>query len=403
MADDGLASSELCAVNTGLHADVVAFCPWARCVDVLACATYELRDGVRVGRLHLYSARASASAAGWEASESSVATTAPTLHAEAQFECAGIFDASWLPPPAGGSADGCLLALACADGGVECVRASRARVGGPVSLGAVTRCALPDASGTRLFCLTADWAWARDASAGTDGAPGGTASTGAEPRARLAACDNSGRAHIFSLDGASPELVCSWQAHSLEIWTATHQRIDGGLLLTGADDCALRGWDARAVERPAVANGKGHAMGVTSIHTDPRAEHIVLTGSYDEHVRAIDLRMAQRELCSIALGGGVWCARWHPHVAGAIVAACMHNGFHFARACEGHARLERVGACAARDVGDSLAYGADWSHEPPRGASVLGATCSFYDRTLRLWTASRAAVMDPEMRLSVRV
>jgi diphthamide biosynthesis protein 7 len=146
----------------------------------------------------------------------------------------------------------------------------------------------------------------------------------------------------------------------------------------------------RALERPAFTN-KFHQMGVTSIQTDPRAEHMALSGSYDEQLRLFDLRMAHKELCALALGGGIWCARWHPTQRGAILAACMHNGFQLARAHEGHGRLEHVGSYGAHSGGDSLAYGADWSHQPARqpAGGFLAATCSFYDHTLHLWEAPR--------------
>jgi diphthamide biosynthesis protein 7 len=158
--------------------------------------------------------------------------------------------------------------------------------------------------------------------------------------------------------------------------------------MTGADDCKLKGWDTRAPSRPAFINSRSHTMGVTSIQTDPRSEHHVLTGSYDERLRIVDLRMPTTELCALPLGGGVWCARWHPRDPGAILTACMHNGFHIARA--GGDQLEHVASYEGHGVGDALAYGADWSHAPAHDTStgparLLGATCSFYDHALHLW------------------
>lgn len=386
----------MASVDTGLHADVVAFCPWANALDVLACATYELRDGARVGRLQLFSVHGGVAAVSDRATQAEFTPAcAPelALRAEAQLDCAGIFDAAWLPPPSQPSADGCLLALACADGSVQCVHTGRQVAGGPVSVETVARCELQETKGAAPFCLAVDWAWSRDTTVGAEDAAVFSSSSSFAQK-RLACCDSAGRAHIFGLDGAAPQLISSWQAHALEVWTVAHQRTEGGLLLTGADDCELRGWDVRALERPAFVNRKGHSMGVTSIQSDPRAEHIVLTGSYDEHLRTFDLRMPQRELCSLALGGGVWCAHWHPRMPGAIVTACMHNGFHLVRACDGHAGLEHAGVCSDRQVGDALAYGADWSHAPPgEGGHLIGATCSFYDHTLELW-ATRASLFE---------
>lgn len=390
----------LARADTGLHADVVAFCPWERALDVLACATYELRDGVREGRLNLYSVRAGAPSLDSDDDDAARVATgrARLLDAEASFDCAGIFDASWLPPPAGSSADECLMALACADGTARCLRVSRAEVGGPVCVDETVACRLPEKDGASPFCLAADWAWVR-AEGGASADASLALSAGTAPP-RLACCDNVGRAHVWSFDGGAASLVCSWQAHDLEIWTAAHQRLDGGLLMTGADDCTLKGWDTRAPTRPAFTNSKSHAMGVTSIQTDPRGEHRVLTGSYDEQLRIIDLRMPTTALCALPLGGGVWCARWHPRERGAILTACMHNGFQIARA-RAEDQLEHVASYEGHGVGDALAYGADWSHAPATDTSagrarLLGATCSFYDHALHLWAVPAGLVSAAE-------
>lgn len=376
------APATLDVVDTHMHADVIAFCPWSGAHDLVACATYQLRGGVRDGRLLLFSTRDS---------RESATSARLSLHAEAEHACAGIFDATWLVQPSDGEASGCLLALACADGTVQCLRASREDAQGPARLSTAASCELPDANGGRPFCLSVDWGWA---AAHAGGAAEHAVASADTP---LVACDNAGRAHLWRFDGGKPSLVSSWRAHDLEVWVVSHQRVRGGVVLTGADDSLLRGWDVRAPERPTFTN-KCHTMGVTSIQADPRADHVVATGSYDERLRLVDLRVPQRELCALPLGGGVWCARWHPTVSGALLAACMHNGFQLARARDGHARLESAGSYAGHGVGDALAYGADWSHATDGGGgSCLAATCSFYDHSMHLWEVRTDRFLDSEL------
>ena len=63
---------------------------------------------------------------------------------------------------------------------------------------------------------------------------------------------------------------------------------------SGADDCALKGWDYRQPSIPTFVNRKGHTAGVCCVESHPSEPHLLATGSYDEVARLWDTRsMAQ--------------------------------------------------------------------------------------------------------------
>jgi diphthamide biosynthesis protein 7 len=119
--------------------------------------------------------------------------------------------------------------------------------------------------------------------------------------------------------------------------------------------------------------------------------------SYDESLRIFDARSPLKPLRTIALGGGIWRARFHPDPArgNEMLVACMHDGFKVVKldsdlssgmvgvkgtdddtGCEIVTRFDEHG---------SLAYGADWSRLPLVEGQSLVSTCSFYDHTMHVW------------------
>ncbi|KAI3866572.1 hypothetical protein MKX03_023784 [Papaver bracteatum] len=125
--------------------------------------------------------------------------------------------------------------------------------------------------------------------------------------------------------------------------------------------------------------------------TDPNA---LLTGSYDEHLRIWDVRSISKPVneSSICLGGGVWRLKQHPSIPSLVLAACMHNGFAVVRV-EGE-KAEVLETCTNHK---SLAYGADWQRGPLSKKYEIerpvAATCSFYDRLVRVWLPDNDVVV----------
>ncbi len=178
-------------------------------------------------------------------------------------------------------------------------------------------------------------------------------------------------------------------------------------------------WDARTPLEPVFHNKKAHTAGVCAIECNPQRPHEVATGtcahhssaaagvlrivphrsrltgpcdvhprrrragSYDEHVRLWDMRQlhAPVRTSEVACGGGVWRVAWHPTDGVTLLAACMQNGFAIVT---GGAVALRYGEGAAAGEHGSLGYGVAWC--ALAGARAAALTCSFYDRSVHVWT-----------------
>ena len=198
---------------------------------------------------------------------------------------------------------------------------------------------------------------------------------------------SDGSVSIVSLLESKLEILEEWKAHDFELWTTSFDLHQPNLVYTGSDDCKFSCWDLRdSPSNPVFQNSGVHKMGVCCIAKNPHDPNCLLTGSYDECLRVWDLRSISKPVneASICLGGGVWRVKPHPSVPGLVLAACMHNGFAIVSIKEKEAEV-----LEAYKKHDSLAYGADWQ----RGAGILRegkkkpliATCSFYDKLVRVW------------------
>ena len=216
----------------------------------------------------------------------------------------------------------------------------------------------------------------------------------------------------------------SWSAHDYEAWTAAFQTGSRDVIYTGADDALLKGWDLRAPLRKPTFVNKSHDAGVCCVACSPHEEQVFATGSYDEKLRIWDARQTSGPTEEVELGSGVWRVKFHPQPArrNDLLTGCMRNGFHvltresIRSTITGNldglnlsdtatlasdpdtvlAAAVKTDASSAKSSSGSelrktcsymkhtdLAYGCDWSHDPcaPR---VIGS-CSFYDKTLRVW------------------
>uniref|UniRef100_A0A5B7BX14 methylated diphthine methylhydrolase n=1 Tax=Davidia involucrata TaxID=16924 RepID=A0A5B7BX14_DAVIN len=330
------------------NADAVEFCPHDSFCHVLAASTYTLQEGERPSRsgsISLFNVNADAG----------------RLELFHRVETAGIFDVKW---NSAGANVGPLLAQADADGYLR-VHYLECCSDGPEARGNF----LKEVCGEQVsssMCLCLDWN------------PSATS---------ISVGLSDGSVSIVSFLESQLDVQEEWKAHEFELWATSFDIHQPQLVYTGSDDCKFSCWDLRdGPSKLAFQNTKIHKMGVCCIAKSPSDPHTLLTGSYDEYLRVWDVRSISKPIneTSICLGGGVWRIKHHPFVPGLVLAACMHNGFAVVK-------IKGDGAEVIETYSKhgSLAYGADWQKgelcQEGKRKSAAVATCSFYDRLLRVW------------------
>ncbi|KAJ0948496.1 putative transcription factor WD40-like family [Helianthus annuus] len=320
----------------------VEFFPRDSFHHVLAASTYTLQEGDqprRSGSISLFS------------------VDLDRVNLSYRLKTAGIFDMKW--NPVGANATHPLLAQADADGFLR-VHHLKNSINGD---------ALKEVHNQKVsssMCLCLDWN------------PSATSiSTGL----------SDGLVSLISIDETKTTVLQEWKAHDFEVWAASFNPDQPHLVYTGSDDCKFKGWDLRNnPSKIAFQNSKAHQMGVSCIAKSSHDPNTLFTGSYDENLRVWDVRSISRPVneTSINLGGGVWRMKNHYVVPGLILAACMHNGFAIVKV-DGN----EVKVVETYNKHDSLAYGADWYRGSIRDldnkVKTIVATCSFYDKLLRVW------------------
>ena len=181
-------------------------------------------------------------------------------------------------------------------------------------------------------------------------------------------------------------MLNSWTGHSLESWIVACDRVNENILYTGADDCLLKMWDLRVgTKRPSITS-KRHSMGVCSIQSHPKRDHVFCSGSYDESIIVWDNRTMKQPLSEFQTGGGVWRLKWHPHGKDTLLAACMHNGY---KIINYDNDLTKPFLKTSYEKHESLAYGVDWcldyEQQNENKDETVFASCSFYDKLLTVW------------------
>lgn len=93
-----------------------------------------------------------------------------------------------------------------------------------------------------------------------------------------------------------------------------------GLVYSGGDDAAWKAWDLRTpCHLAALADRRSHGAGVCCVASHPALEHVVATGSYDEHARVWDCRQLSRPVCACQVRRGYPCRKFPRSAA--------HTGF----------------------------------------------------------------------------
>lgn len=207
-------------------------------------------------------------------------------------------------------------------------------------------------------------------------------------------------------DSASHMDVAS---HDLEAWTLAFLP-DGSGLLSGGDDSTLRFTelaDGSATSMPWV-DKKIHSAGVTAIlpvHLDPDGA-LIITGSYDDHIRLIHISIAGRRqlLADMNLGGGVWrlklldrkpklpahhgVEKWRaepPPEGLLLLVSCMHAGTRIVRLSRSASKDWHIEVLAKFEEHKSMNYGSDCQPNVNEEGQRSFISTSFYDRLLCLW------------------
>lgn len=181
--------------------------------------------------------------------------------------------------------------------------------------------------------------------------------------------------------------------HSLECWTSEFGHLSPlqHIIFTGGDDSCLIAHDLRSRES-IWSNARIHQAGVVAIKasTSQFRNHkptSIITGSYDDSIRSIDLRMMGDQLVpgnnvpvlntlSSNIGGGVWRFIESPHMEdkNKLLVCCMYNGAKVMTIDDQMFHTINY----VKDGHVSMCYGGDWARD-------VIATCSFYDKSLQVW------------------
>jgi diphthamide biosynthesis protein 7 len=210
--------------------------------------------------------------------------------------------------------------------------------------------------------------------------------------------------HAFGSDNNSP--TCKiLNVHDLEAWTLAFT-VNGHGAFSGGDDGTLRHSPIRSSESadlvedstvPISAHSwiekRIHNAGVTAIL--PLSEDIVVTGSYDDHIRVIHVPTHGRKMLLVEanLGGGVWRLKkiiqdpdiWEGQAEASfiILASCMHAGARIVKLKKWN-DIWNIEVLARFEEHKSMNYGSDMQPQK-NGYSGIVVSTSFYDKLLCVW------------------
>ncbi|OCK79625.1 hypothetical protein K432DRAFT_443739 [Lepidopterella palustris CBS 459.81] len=229
---------------------------------------------------------------------------------------------------------------------------------------------------------------------------------------------STGEVKLSSIkDRRNPHNSTTLYFHDLEAWTISFQ-IEGTGVFSGGDDSVLSFQSLPTVLSPEDTSvlpsdvifededkhkamwedRKTHGAGVTAIL--PLDDDILITGSYDDHIRIFHApRVGRRTvLAEINLGGGVWRlksvvneslstqSKQEDTVKAVLLASCMHAGTQILKVVkdgDGNWCLEVL---AKFEEHKSMNYASDFQPKIGTGPVTYIST-SFYDKLLCLWKA----------------
>lgn len=263
------------------------------------------------------------------------------------------------------------------------------------------------------------------------------------PQPLLAATLSDGSVHLLQFSSDFTRLdhlndANPLNAHDLEAWTCALAISERGRIriYSGGDDGKLRLVELHLI--PTIADEeistsqtlpvrafKGHDAGVTAILPLPVSSSgdlgdILLTGSYDDHVRVYTTyddrpnapNTAGKALAELKIGGGVWRLKflddYSPTTQGIeedagvrfrVLASCMHAGVRIldVRRTEGAGGEWSIEIVGSVTVHESMNYGsdvqpADGDMERIGDLERLCISTSFYDSLVCVWRFDPKAI-----------
>lgn len=215
----------------------------------------------------------------------------------------------------------------------------------------------------------------------------------------ILATSTTGNAALIDVQTLSNVRQFSAQ-HSLECWTGAFGTLSPleNVIFTGGDDAGIIVHDIRTKD-PIWQNTKIHDAGLVAIMPSSKSFRrskptSLITGSYDDCIRSLELRMLGDSLypghntpvldCKkLNLNGGVWRfseipptykTRGEPDT---LMVCCMYNGAQIVQILDDADQMFNV-THHLLEGHESMCYGGDWTDD-------LIATCSFYDRSIQTW------------------
>lgn len=211
----------------------------------------------------------------------------------------------------------------------------------------------------------------------------------------LLATATTGESALVNISDYSYQLLDT--SHSLECWTGSFGEIGelSNVVFTGGDDAVLTAHDMRSKGSIWSTGYRHHGAGVVSIlspgpNWNSNNSSQLWTGSYDDCLRVLDLRVADtakpllipgyipKVLKEENLGGGVWRLIPSPiKDDDRVMSCCMYDG---ARIIKPSSKGFEISKYFKGDH-ESMCYGGDWS---TNGDFI--ATSSFYDTVVQIWS-----------------
>ncbi|CAD5117942.1 DgyrCDS6685 [Dimorphilus gyrociliatus] len=185
------------------------------------------------------------------------------------------------------------------------------------------------------------------------------------------------KGYLYLIDAKTFTSSSQVKGCDYEAWTIHSDIKDANIFYSGGDDCKFKMWDKRSMTQ---CFSKTFDMGICSVASHKSIENLVAFGSYNEVIYFWDKRV-KKILNEINVGGGVWRLNWHEEFPSILSTAAMHGGCKILK----YAAKPEI-LCSYKHH-ESMVYGIDINYN-------VVASCSFYDRSLQLWTVPENLIKE---------